>query len=244
MHMQFQPMTFINNAATPEKLITLLSTLPRLAGLAPQVLESLVQGARQREHRSGETLFREGAPAQHWLLIEHGCVEVVRYGLEGQELVFHCFHAGQSVAEAAMFMEHGRYPMTARTRGATAVWQLGRDAMRRTCERHSELAIRLLEDFSKRLYRYVNEVQWLTTSNAPERLAAYLLRLPSTQQGEITLPLSQRQLAAYLGIRAETLSRLLADWQSQSWLRGHRRSWTLLNASPLRDLAYGSTRPF
>ncbi len=237
-------MTFINNCTTPSGLIPLITALPALEGLAPAALESLTQGARQRQHRDGETLFCEGDIAHHWLLIESGCIEVVRYGHEGQELVFHCFQAGQSVAEAAMFMAHGRYPMTARTKGTTGVWRLSREAMRNACELHPALAMRLLEDFSKRLYRYVNEVQWLTTSSAPERLAAYLLRLARTPQGAITLPLSQRQLAAYLGIRAETLSRLLAEWQSQNWLSGQRRSWTLLNTSPLRDLAFGSTRPF
>lgn len=237
-------MTFINNCTTPSELIPLIATLPALEGLDPAVLESLAQGAQQRQHRDGETLFCEGDSAHHWLLIKSGCVEVVRYGHEGQELVFHSFHAGQSVAEAAMFMAHGRYPMTARGKGTTGVWRLSREAMHHACERHPALAMRLLEDFSKRLYRYVNEVQWLTTSSAPERLAAYLLRLPRTQQGEVTLPLSQRQLAANLGIRAETLSRLFADWQAQTWLSGQRRSWTLLHIVPLRDLAFGSTRPF
>lgn len=237
-------MTYINNCTTPSELIPLITTLPALEGLAPAVLESLAQGAQHRQHRDGETLFCEGDTAHHWLLIESGCVEVVRYGHEGQELVFHCFQAGHSVAEAAMFMAHGRYPMTARTKGTTGVWRLGREAMRHACGRHPALAMRLLEDFSQRLYRYVNEVQWLTTSSAPERLAAYLLRLTRTQQGAITLPLSQRQLAASLGIRAETLSRLLAEWQSQNWLRGQRRTWTLLNSLPLRDLAFGNTRPF
>jgi len=237
-------MTFINNCTTPSELIPQIAALPALEGLDPAVLQSLAQGAQRQQHRDGETLFCEGDIAHHGLLIESGCIEVVRYGHEGQELVFHCFQAGQSVAEAAMFMAHGRYPMTARTKGRTGVWRLSREAMRHACERHPALAMRLLEDFSKRLYRYVNEVQWLTTSSAPERLAAYLLRLPRTQQGVVTLPLSQRQLAANLGIRAETLSRLFADWQAQSWLSGQRRSWTLLHISPLHDLAFGSTRPF
>jgi CRP-like cAMP-binding protein len=237
-------MTFINNCTTPSELIPQIAALPALQGLDPAVLQSLAQGAQRQQHRDGETLFCEGDIAHHWLLIESGCIEVVRYGHEGQELVFHCFQAGQSVAEAAMFMAHGRYPMTARTKGTTGVWRLSREAMRHACERHPDLAMRLLEDFSKRLYRYVNEVQWLTTSSAPERLAAYLLRLPRTQQGAVTLPLSQRQLAANLGIRAETLSRLFAEWQAQNWLSGQRRSWTLLHILPLRDLAFGSTRPF
>ena len=237
-------MTFINNCTMPSELIPLITILPALEGLAPAVLESLAQGAQQRQHRDGETLFCEGDTAHHWLLIESGCVEVVRYGHEGQELVFHCFQAGHSVAEAAMFMAHGRYPMQARAVGGTSVWRMERQMLQQACASHPALALRLLEDFSRRLYHYINEVEWLTVSSALQRLAAYLLRLAEQQGLRLELPASQRQLAAHLGIRPETLSRLLAQWQAREWLSGERRHWTLLDTSPLRRLAGALVRTF
>lgn len=237
-------MTNINNPSPPLDLLHKLQALPVLHGLPQDTLEVMAEGAQCREHRAGALLFREGSPARHWLVVEQGCVEMVRYGHDGQELVFHRFQAGDSVAEPAMFMAHGRYPMTARAGTATRTWRLGREALHRACEAHPHLALHLLQEFSRRLYHYINEVQWLMTSNAPQRLAAYLLRLPSAAQGSVTLPLSQRQLAAYLGIRAETLSRMLADWQARQWLRGERRTWTLLDPAPLQELAFGRTRPF
>jgi CRP-like cAMP-binding protein len=116
--------------------------------------------------------------------------------------------------------------------------------LRQACEQHPTLALRLLEDFSRRLYHYINEVEWLTVSSAAQRLAAFLLRL-SAQQGErLELPSSQRQLAAHLGIRAETLSRLLSEWQARQWLRGERRHWTLVDTAPLQQLAGALARSF
>ena len=78
----------------------------------------------------------------------------------------------------------------------------------------------------------------------PQRLAAFLLRLSAQQGPQMELPSSQRQVAAHLGVRAETLSRLLSEWQARQWLRGERRHWTLLDTAPLQQLAGALARSF
>jgi len=60
----------------------------------------------------------------------------------------------------------------------------------------------------------------------------------------LLLPLSQRQLATQLGIRAETLNRLLNDWQAQGYISGKSRQWTLHDPSYLAGLAATAQRPF
>ena len=134
--------------------------------------------------------------------------------------------------------------MTARAQGATRVWRIPRQALRTACERHPLLALRLLESLSLRLYHCVNEVDWLTSSNAQQRLAAYLVAQAGRQGPQIELPTSQRHLAAHLGIRAETLNRMLAEWQGKGWIRGERRCWQLQDMAPLRTLAAPATRVF
>lgn len=148
-----------------------------------------------------------------------------------------------------MFMPHGLYPMTARAQGDTEVWRFSRRAVHDACERHPALALRLLESLSQRLYQRVNQVDWLTSSSAQQRLAAYLValadRLDDGGEGQdIELPTSQRHLASHLGIRAETLNRILAEWQAKGWICGGRRLWSLQDAAPLRTLAAPAVRAF
>lgn len=225
-------------------MVTLLAANPLLRGVPQQALVCAAREATRQHLAAGESAFHEGDDACHCLLVVSGCVEVLRFGVEGDERVFHSFAPGSLVAEVAMFMPHGRYPMSARAGGVTVVWRLTRNHVRDACMQHPALALRLLESFSERLYRRANEIEWLTISTAQQRLAVYLLALAQRQGEAFELPVSQRQLATHMGIRAETLSRLLADWQRRGWISGERRRWVLHANGEVRALADASVRPF
>jgi len=184
----------------------LFQGLPDTAGLFDELLQEVVLC----QVRSGEPLFHEGDKATHFLLVEIGCVEVMRYSADGEERVIQQFRSGHLVAEVATFMSHGRYPMSARAKGDTQFLRIPCKNLRQACVQHPMLAMKLLENISMRLYRNINELEWMTASTAAQRLAAYLLDLKEdriTGEKMIRLPISQRQLACRLGMRAETLSR-------------------------------------
>jgi len=228
--------------------LALLAGHPLLQGLppgtGPEVAAELLRGAMALRADAGQVLFGEGDEALHYLLIESGQAEVMRYSYNGDERVFRVFESGQLMAEAAMFMPHGRYPMQARARTLLQGWRLSRRQLHEACRRWPDLALRLLAGLSKSLYDQVNKVDWMTSSSAPERLANYLMGLRERQGDALTLPLNQRQLAAHLGIRAETLSRLLNDWQTQGYISGQRRQWAVRDPAHLAKLATTAKRPF
>lgn len=196
-----------------------------------------------------EILFREGDVADEYVFVQHGSVEVLRHTQDGQERVFQIFEARRLLAETAMFMTHGRYPMCARARTDAVVLCLKREGLLGACQAYPELALRLLRRLSDRVYERVNDVEWFSDSTAAQRLAAYLLELRSRVLGSqadapLRLPLTQRQLAAHLGVRAETLSRLLADWSAQGVVKGQRRDWEVCNEVFLQGLVQSARRGF
>lgn len=238
-------MTKVNFSEPNEQLVGLLSRHPLFRDMPSAVVAALAAPAGTRQVAAGAWLFREGDRAQHCYMVADGTVEMLRYGADGTERVFKAFGTGQLVAEWSMFMPHGRYPMNARAVGELTVYGVPREAWQQACASHSPLAMRTLAALSERLYRSVNEVEWLTASTAPQRLAAYLLEESARQGGTaIELPLSQRQLAGRLGMRAETLSRLFSDWVQSDYLSGKQRHWVLTDLGFLRELASASVRSF
>lgn len=238
-------MTKVNFSKPDDQLVMLLSRHQLFRNMPPALMAALAAPACTRQVTAGAWLFREGDRAQHCFMVSGGTVEMLRYGADGTERVFKAFGEGQLVAEWAMFMPHGRYPMNARAVGELSVYGVPRDAWQQACASHAPLAMRTLAALSERLYRSVNEVEWLTASTAPQRLAAYLLEESARQGGmTIELPISQRQLAGRLGMRAETLSRLFSDWVHSAYLSGKQRHWVLADLDFLRELASASVRSF
>lgn len=237
-------MTNINLKKPSAAAAGMLAKHPLLAGLPAGVAADLLLDASMLRATAGYILFGEGDEARHYLLVESGQAEVVRYSYNGDERVFRVFEPGQLMAEAAMFMPHGRYPMQARARTDLQCWRLGRARLHDACRRWPDLALKLLAGMSQAVYDQVNKVDWMTSSSAAERLANYLMSLQERQGSELTLPLNQRQLAAHLGIRAETLSRLLNDWQSQGYISGKRSQWVLHDPAHLASLSMTARRPF
>ncbi len=237
-------MTNVKSAADYGECRQLLASTPVFATLSDDALKPILASASRLHIDSGEMLFSEGQTAEHFFLVHQGCLEMLRFSNAGEERVFQLFRRGQLIAEAAMFMAHGRYPMNARGQCASQLYRFSRATLRKACASHPNLAMHMLENLSQRLYQHVNEVEWLTASSASQRLAAYLLALHQRQGDALNLPISQRQLATHLGIRPESLSRLLSDWQQSGRIRGRLRQWALCDLPYLQQLGGAATRAF
>ena len=83
----------------------------------------------------------------------------------------------------------------------------------------------------------------LSTIQAGERLARWLLRQPSRMDGSATvieLGLAKKELAAHLAMTPETLSRLLRRWHEDGWIESERASVRVLRGERLVALADGA----
>lgn len=214
----------------------LLSAHPLFDGIPQARLLDLLGGGCAVNLSEGARLFDETAPAEHWWLLLSGGVEMLRFGRDGEERVFGVAGAGSLIAEVAGFMPGRRYPVSARSCSPSQLYMLPTRQLRLLCEDNAHLAIRLLERATARLTQRIDEIERIAGMSAPERLADYLLRLSKLQGRSITLPISQRQLAATLGVRAETLSRLLTSWARSGLISGMRRQWCIQEPEHLQAL--------
>ncbi|WP_159990905.1 Crp/Fnr family transcriptional regulator [Pelistega ratti] len=210
----------------------------------PEFYEVLLNNSFLAKVAAGKVIFTEGDEASQYFLVAEGALEMFRYSMEGEERVFSIFEKGQVVAHAAMFMPHGKYPMNARVREDVVLYCLDRQSLHKACHQYPALAIRLLSMVSMNMYEQINQVHLLTSSSATERLAYYFIQLRKEQGDRITIPVTQKQLATQLGIRAETLNRLLSEWQQKQYIQGKRKEWELLDVGVLSSFANTGVRSF
>ena len=99
----------------------------------------------------------------------------------------------------------------------------------------------LLTMTTDNLQHVENHILLLGRKNSQERVAAFLLemndRLPAV--GVIVLPMCRRDIADYLGLTLETVSRELSEFHRKGYLRfldTKQRQIVVLNAAGLAEL--------
>ncbi|MEQ9860358.1 Crp/Fnr family transcriptional regulator [Pectobacterium cacticida] len=238
-------MTFVKKALSPDDDGEVLFQHDWMRNEPCHVVSALLAKSERLFFRQDDILFREGDKMQHCLLVETGKLQAFRHTYSGSEKIFGQFGCGEFVAIAAVFMDHGRFPMTIRALSEGHTLMIPRQDIHQFCLQRPELALRLLNYLGKKLYSTINQIDWLTSSSAPQRLADYLLRQYHIQQTQqLTLPMNRGQLATSLGMRGETLSRLMSDWKRQDRItyRGHQI--TLCDLHYLMGLAAEARRTF
>lgn len=189
------------------------------------------------EVRAGEVMFSEERPARYCMLVSDGVIAGVRYTAGGDEKFFRTFHAGDIAGLTAMFLPEGRYLMSYRALEPAHVFGLPRNRLRAIAESNGRFAAGMLEHTSCRLQASLNQVDFFTDSSAEQRVAAFLLQLRSQQNSqEVRLPCRQKQVALLLGVREETVSRVLNDFRREGVLASNRSPIGLLDVDFLEQL--------
>ncbi len=209
------------------------------AGLAPADLYAIAEFTIIKSLEKDDYLFREGAPAQGFYIVQKGAVNVHRVNAAGKEQVIHIFRAGESFAEAALATATG-YPADARAVEPSQVLLVEKAGFLALLKRQPDLALRMLGSMSVHLRTLIAQLEDLTLKDVETRLANWLIkRCPdpaSAQPTTIDLKTTKRVLAAELGTVSETFSRTLAKFRQQKLVTVKGKTLTVLSPMKLREL--------
>ncbi|WP_341666726.1 Crp/Fnr family transcriptional regulator [Alcaligenes sp. SDU_A2] len=228
-------MTIVNSASA--LLISALRSHPWFAEVGEHAVLELAQRSRWIRFEAGDLLFTEGQPASACLLVCAGRLQGLRYTAEGSDKVFGHVGPGGWLSVATLFETTPRHLHSVRACTAGTGCLLDGEAFRRLCRDDARFAVQVLS-FSAHLIRHhTDQIDWLTSSSAEERLAEYVLRAGKPQGSQpVVLPLSYSQIAVKLGMRAETLSRIFGKWRRLGWISDRRGQLCILRVESLQGL--------
>ena len=188
----------------------------------------------------GESLFIEGDPADNFYEVLSGTVRLHKLLPDWRRQITGFLSAGHllglSHANAYVYSAEGIGPVT--------VLCYPRARMDRLMDEVPGLARRLLAAASDELRQAQDQMLLLGRKTAAEKMASFLAALAALQGGEdadeVELPMSRNDIADYLGLTMETVSRTLAKLKRDRLiaLPTHTRI-ELLDRDRLEELATG-----
>jgi CRP/FNR family transcriptional regulator len=221
-------------------LTHLLRSCRLFADLDARELSALQQIAVRKEFRKGDTVFLEGDPSRGFYVVAAGAVKVFRLASDGRERVLHVIEAGETFAEAAMFMD--AYPATAEALAATTVVIVEKNGFKQLLTRDPKLNFKIIGTLVKWLNLMRNALTDLSLKEVPARFASYVLSLPAEPGKPIPVSISKTTLAQMIGTTKETFSRLLARLSKAKILVYRGNQIIIRNRQRLEAIAHGSER--
>ncbi len=169
-------------------------------------------------------------------LVLKGRVKLYRISADGQEKVVEIIQAGQTFAEAVMFMQRSEYPVCAETLETVQLVSFPNRLMLTLLQENPQACLHLLGHMSMRLHQRLGELETLTLQNATQRFALYLIQQLEDRAQEtvdIELPLPKRLIAARLSMQPETLSRIMARLNQEGLIEMRGRNIHIPSISSL-----------
>ncbi|ARJ67387.1 protein kinase [Magnetospirillum sp. ME-1] len=187
-----------------------VAALPLFDGILPDVLNRLLADSATVTRRRSTLLFGAGDEADCFYIVLDGAVKLFALAQDGRESIVEIFGPGTSFAEAAM-LSTGRFPLHAEVIEDATLIRVGRRAFLYTLHSDHALAYRMLAALAKWNRRLANEISDLKELTPWQRVAEFLLAQAPSAEGrvEVLLPFNKEVLASRVGIRRESLSRVL-----------------------------------
>ncbi len=199
--------------------IHILKRCPRFSGASLNALNWLSERTLRKYYEKGSSIFAEGDPPHNLFLIERGAVKVFKTLESGREIILNIFRSGEAVGEVAL-IDKECFPASASAQDDSFILEIPQESYVEIGRLHPELLYSTVRDLNQRVRAMTQRIHELSGGSVEERLAQFFLnlsRLGKTVGDSIQLPcpMSRQELADIIGVRIETVIRVMSRWQKE-----------------------------
>ena len=171
--------------------------------------------------KPGDVLVRQGDPANHLFNVTSGSVRVYRLLPDGRRQITGFLFAGDFLGLAT----GDTYAFSAEAIEASTACRFRRNEYRDEVRNNPALEAALLDRVTHDLAAAQAQMLLLGRKTAQERIASFLLDLPAHDPcrpgpaDHVRLPMTRAEIADYLGLMIETVSRVLTRFKTSGVIR-------------------------
>lgn len=178
------------------------------------VMSSIIR----RKYKKGQIVFFEDDVSDKFYIINSGKIKIFKYTKEGKEQILYILSEGDFIGYLSL-LKKGKFDFNAEALEDVNVCMLTKDDFDKIVKKTPEISLRILENLHDRLVSLENLVQTLSTKDIETRIAAILKNFAKEFGREdgtgivIDMPLSREEMANYIGVTRETMSRKLSSME-------------------------------
>ena len=219
-----------------------------LRDLPPEILEQLFAGSVRSKIPAGSVFHRESEAGPYLELILAGVIQVFVTAPDGRTMTIRYCQAGELLGAMSLFTPNFSEPATKQALVDAELLRMSPTTVRSIAERDARVARAFLIELAERARNFVHEIPGNAFATVRQRVARQLLDLAATRQrdgrldGELTVPITQQDLAAAAGTVREVVVRALRQLRESGAVRTERDRIVILNPALLTgELGWNSS---
>lgn len=203
-------------------------------------LRALFSRQPLESYDAAAAIFWEGDPATHVFKLVEGVVRIVKILSDGRRIITRFLYPGDILGISL----DERYACTAEAVNEVKLRRLGRSRFREAVDGSSDLRPLLVDSLCAEMAYAQNQLVLLARKSAEERICTLLLELLRRSLGRhepkpvVELPMSRLDMADYLGLTIETVSRTMTSLTNRGVITpSSRYAFSICRLSTLARLA-------
>ena len=181
----------------------------------------IIKMAWSTSYKMGDIIYYAGEESDSLYIVGRGKIRMYRLSESGKEQLVRILSPGDFTGELALFNQsiHDSY---AEAMEKTNVCTIKGSDIQKILLKYPSIALKILGEFSRRLEKSEKQTTLFATEKVERRIAIFLSEYIDNNEGEsmeVTLPMSKKDLASYLGTTPETISRKLRSLEDEGYIK-------------------------
>jgi CRP/FNR family transcriptional regulator len=185
-----------------------IKNLTIFANLNERELEIILQNCHIQDYREGEIIFSDNQEITNFYIVLEGLVKLSKINENGEELTINIINSGGYLTD----ISGKTFLATSKTLSETIVLIIGLNNFKKQLRENHSLAINMLFDLSSQNRALDNHISTLKLNDSKHKVGQFLLKnafIKGKKYKNTNLTIKKSDIASYLGIKPETLSRNL-----------------------------------
>jgi len=182
--------------------------------------KEIIDAVQSISYKKGDTIYQAGDHSDSLYIVSSGKIRIYRLSESGKEQLIRILYPGEFTGELALFNETTQEAYAEAMTNAQ-ICRIKRSDLQNLIIKYPSISFSLLAEFASRLEKSEKQAASFATEKVETRIALYLADCMdlTEQTTEFVLPMSKKDLASYLGTTPETISRKLAEFEQQGYIK-------------------------
>lgn len=188
-----------------------------------------------KKYTDGQMVAHGGDTVEKLIVVLNGSVKGEMVDFSGKRIKIEDIEAPKPLAVAFLFGKANKYPVNVVSNNESELLLIPKESVLRLFALNQTILLNYLNTISDRSQFLSEKIRLLSFHSVRGKIANYILQLAQDNSRQVTLPLSQTQLAELFGVARPSVGRGMRELHNEGILKVVGKNINILNMSALKQ---------